>query len=137
MASSPSSSRRYPSDLTDKQWTLLEPLLPAPNTAGRYEKHPRREVVNAIFYVVRTGCSWRQLPLDFPPKVSRSSDGQYRARPTSGGALRCTGKGRKERRTPLTRPAARVVRDWLAERRGEPEPFQRAGAAIAVWADGG
>jgi len=67
MASSPSSPRRYPSDLTDEQWTLLEPLLPLPNTAGRHEKHPRQEVVNAIFYVVRTGCSWRQLPLDFPP----------------------------------------------------------------------
>ncbi|MGH8775828.1 MAG: IS5 family transposase [Jiangellaceae bacterium] len=67
MASSRSSSRRYPSDLTDKQWPLLEPLLPPPSTAGRHEKHPRREVVNAIFYVVRTGCSWRQLPLDFPP----------------------------------------------------------------------
>ncbi len=67
MASSPLSSRRYPSDLSDKQWTLLEPLLPPPCTAGRHEKHPRREVVNAIFYVVRTGCSWRQLPLDFPP----------------------------------------------------------------------
>jgi transposase len=67
MASSPSSPRRYPSDLTDKQWTLLEPLLPPPSTAGRHEKHPRREVVNAIFYVVRTGCSWRQLPLDYPP----------------------------------------------------------------------
>jgi len=57
MASSPSSPRRYPCDLTDKQWTLLEPLLPPPNTAGRREKHPRRELVNAIFYVVRTGCS--------------------------------------------------------------------------------
>lgn len=67
MASSPSSSRRYPSDLTDEQWTLLEPLLPPPNTAGRHEKHPRRETVNAIFYVVRTGCAWRQLPVDFPP----------------------------------------------------------------------
>ena len=67
MASSPSSPRRYPSDLTDKQWTLLEPLLPPPSTTGRREKHPRREVLNAIFYLVRTGCSWRQLPLDFPP----------------------------------------------------------------------
>jgi len=67
MAPSPSSPRRYPSDLTDKQWTLLEPLLPTPNTAGRHEKHPRRKTVNAIFYVVRTGCSWRQLPVDFPP----------------------------------------------------------------------
>lgn len=46
---------------------LVEPLLPAPNSGGRPEKHPRRELVHAILYVVRTGCSWRQLPVDFPP----------------------------------------------------------------------
>jgi transposase len=62
-----SSSRRYPSDLTDEQWSLIEPLLPASRTAGRPEKHPRREIVNAVLYVVRTGCAWRQLPTDFPP----------------------------------------------------------------------
>jgi transposase len=57
----------YPSDLTDQQWDLVEPLLPAPKTGGRPEKHPRRLIVDAILYVVRTGCSWRQLPKDFPP----------------------------------------------------------------------
>ncbi|WBB54679.1 IS5 family transposase [Verrucosispora sp. WMMD573] len=62
-----SRQRRYPSDLTDAQWALVEPLLPPPRTGGRPEKHPRRDVVNAILYVVRTGCSWRQLPVDFPP----------------------------------------------------------------------
>jgi transposase len=59
--------RRYPSDLTDAQWALIEPLLPAPRTGGRPEKHRRRDIVDAILYVVRTGCSWRQLPVDFPP----------------------------------------------------------------------
>lgn len=59
--------RCYPSDLTDAQWALVEPLLPAPNTGGRPEKHPRRDIVDAILYVVRTGCAWRQLPVDFPP----------------------------------------------------------------------
>lgn len=59
--------RRYPSDLTDAQWALVEPFLPAPNTGGRREKHPRRDIVDAILYVVRTGCAWRQLPIDFPP----------------------------------------------------------------------
>ena len=67
MASSPSSPRRYDSDLTDEQWRLIEPLLPPPATAGRREKHPRREIVNAILYVVRTGCAWRLLPREFPP----------------------------------------------------------------------
>lgn len=59
--------RRYPSDLTDAQWALIEPLLPPVKTGGRPEKHRRRDIVDAILYVVRTGCSWRQLPIDFPP----------------------------------------------------------------------
>ncbi|MFG2368604.1 IS5 family transposase [Streptomyces mirabilis] len=60
----------YPSDLTDEQWALVEPLLPAARVGpkgGRREKHPRRRIVDAIFYVVRTGCAWRQLPKDFAP----------------------------------------------------------------------
>ena len=60
-------ARRYPSDTSDEQWALIEPLLPPVNTGGRPEKHPRRALVDAILYVVRTGCSWRQLPADFPP----------------------------------------------------------------------
>ena len=67
MASSPLSPRRYDSDLTDAQWQVIEALLPPPATAGRPEKHPRRDIVNAIFYIVRTGCAWRLLPVDFPP----------------------------------------------------------------------
>jgi transposase len=46
---------------------VVEPLLPPAGTGGRPEKHPRRAVVDAVFYVVRTGCSWRQLPADVPP----------------------------------------------------------------------
>jgi transposase len=60
-------ARRYPSDTSDEQWALIEPLLPEVKTGGRPEKHPRRAVLDAILYVVRTGCSWRQLPADFPP----------------------------------------------------------------------
>ena len=62
--------RRYPSDLTDAEWAVVEPLLPPPTAhpqGGRREKHPRRDIVDAILYVVRSGCSWRQLPVDFPP----------------------------------------------------------------------
>lgn len=62
-----SRQRRYPSDLTDAQWALIELLLPAPNTGGRPENHPRPDIVEAILYVVRTDCAWRQLPFDFPP----------------------------------------------------------------------
>lgn len=55
----------YPSDVTDEQWQLIQPLLPKPAKRGR-PPLDRREVVNAILYVVRTGCQWRQLPLNFP-----------------------------------------------------------------------
>jgi putative transposase len=57
----------YPSDLSDAQWTLIEPHLPV-YPGGRPRKTDLRQVVNAIFYVLRTGCQWRFLPKDFPPK---------------------------------------------------------------------
>ena len=59
--------KAYPSDLSDREWQLLEPLLPPPKLGGRPLKYPRREVVNAIRYVLRTGCAWRMLPHDLPP----------------------------------------------------------------------
>jgi putative transposase len=58
---------RYGSDLTDAEWAMLEPLLPPPATCGRHWAWPLREVVNAISYVLRTGCPWRLLPDGFPP----------------------------------------------------------------------
>lgn len=59
--------RRYPTDLTDAQWAILEPLVPAVKPGGRPLKHPRREIVNALLYVLRGGISWRALPHDLPP----------------------------------------------------------------------
>lgn len=61
------SRRAYPTDLTDAQWALLEPYVPAPKPGGRPAKHPRREVVNAMLYVLRGGIAWRLLPHEFPP----------------------------------------------------------------------
>jgi putative transposase len=58
---------RYQNDVTDQEWRVIEPLLPRPNTGGRPRGWPLREIVNAIFYVMRAGCSWRLLPADFPP----------------------------------------------------------------------
>ena len=58
--------KAYPSDLSDREWQLLESLLPPPRPGGRPLKYPRREVVNAIRYVLRTGCAWRMLPHDLP-----------------------------------------------------------------------
>ena len=57
----------YPSDLTDAEWRRLEPLLPPPQPGGRPIKYPRREIVNAILYTLRTGAAWRLLSHDFPP----------------------------------------------------------------------
>jgi putative transposase len=62
------SSQTYPSDLTDLEWQLLEPLIPKPKSGGRPITHPRRTILNAIFYLNRTGCQWSMLPKDFPPK---------------------------------------------------------------------
>jgi transposase len=63
--------RRYPSDTTNAEWALIEPLLPIPACqtpgGGRPEAHPRREIVDAIRYLVDNGCKWRALPADFPP----------------------------------------------------------------------
>lgn len=58
-------SRKYPSDLTNEQWQVVRGLLPAPAAKGR-KPLERRWVLDAILYVVRTGCQWRQLPHDFP-----------------------------------------------------------------------
>ena len=59
--------KAYPSDVTDRQWQDLEGLIPAVKSGGRPAKWSRREIVNAILYVGRTGCAWRALPHDFPP----------------------------------------------------------------------
>ena len=57
----------YPSDLTDAQWEELAPLLPAAKWGGRPRTVDLREVVNAILYVLRSGCPWRMIPHDLPP----------------------------------------------------------------------
>ena len=60
-------TQSYPSDLADDQWPLIEPHLPV-YPGGRPRKTNLRDVVDAIFYILRTGCQWRYLPKDFPPK---------------------------------------------------------------------
>jgi len=57
----------YATDLTDEQWDLLRPLLPAAKPGGRPRSVDLREVMNAILYLVRTGCSWRLIPHDLVP----------------------------------------------------------------------
>ena len=57
----------YPSDVTDEQWRLIASSIPPPKPGGRPRTVDLREVINAVLYLNRTGCSWRQLPHDFPP----------------------------------------------------------------------
>jgi|TARA_B100000315_G_scaffold248725_1_gene278920 transposase len=59
---------RYASDLTDGEWNLIAPLLPPARRLGRPRTTELREVVNAILYMARTGCQWRMLPKEFPPR---------------------------------------------------------------------
>jgi transposase len=67
MAAIAKKARRYPTDLTDEEWSQIKPLLPSPSKKGRKRTVDLREVLNAIRYLARTGCGWRMLPKDFPP----------------------------------------------------------------------
>ena len=60
------SRKTYPSDLSEIEWALLAPLIPAVKTGGRPRSVDIREILNAIFYIIRSGCAWRMLPHDFP-----------------------------------------------------------------------
>jgi len=57
----------YPSDVSDQEWAILEPLLPKAKPGGRPRSSDLRQVVNGIFYLLKSGCQWRMLPHDFPP----------------------------------------------------------------------
>ncbi len=58
---------RYPSDLSDEEWLILQPLLASPEKRGRPPKWPARRVADAVFYLLRSGCAWRMLPKEYPP----------------------------------------------------------------------
>lgn len=59
---------RYPSDLTDAEWSLIEPVIPPARRGGRRRSVNLREVVQGLLYILETGCGWRHLPKDFPPR---------------------------------------------------------------------
>ena len=60
--------KAYPTDLSDAEWQKVEPHLPKRRSPrGRKREHPLREIVNAIFYILRSGCAWRMMPHDLPP----------------------------------------------------------------------
>ena len=59
---------RYPSDLTDAEWQLVEPLIPSAKSGGGARRVDMRGVVNGVMYVLSTGCQWRYIPKDLPPR---------------------------------------------------------------------
>jgi transposase len=59
---------RYPSDLTDDEWALVEPLIPPAKRGGRQRTKDERDLVNGIMYVLSTSCQWRYVPKDLPPR---------------------------------------------------------------------
>src|SRR5918997_293512 len=61
---------RYETDLTDAEWSVIEPLMPNPHARGRPRAWPLREIVNGIFYVLRGGIAWRLIPKDLPPRTT-------------------------------------------------------------------
>ena len=67
------SGLRYPSDLTDAEWALVEPMIPPAKHGGRQREVNVREVLNSIFYVLWTGCQWAALPKDLVPKSTAHS----------------------------------------------------------------
>jgi transposase len=62
------SKLRYPSDVTDEEWALVAPLIPPPKPGGNKRTRDMREVVNGLMYVLSTGCQWRAIPKDLPPR---------------------------------------------------------------------
>jgi transposase len=59
---------RYPSDLTDGEWAVIEPMIPPEKRGGRHRTTSVRALLDGIFYILSTGCQWGALPKDFPPK---------------------------------------------------------------------
>jgi transposase len=78
---------RYPSDLTDAEWALAEPLIPPARRGGRKRMVDTRAVLDGIFYVLATGCQWRALPKDLPPRstVRERPAGPVWRSPRAGG----------------------------------------------------
>jgi putative transposase len=60
-------NKNYPTDLTDEEWKHIEPLVPPPKCRGRHTIHSPREILDAIFYVLKSGCPWRLVPGEYPP----------------------------------------------------------------------
>ena len=104
---------RYPSDLTDAEWAHIEPLIPPGKPGGGKRRVAIREVINGVMYILSTGCQWRALPKDLPP---RSTVHDYlglwnwTARWIASIMRSTSSAARKPRAKPAPRPASSTVR---------------------------
>ena len=121
--------KRYSTDLTDKQWLLIEPHIPPAKDGGRPRDTDMREVVNACLYISRTGCQWHLIPNDFPPK---STVFEYYARWAADGTLdeitRVLREAIRIKAGRNKRPSATIV---------DSQSVKTAGPALDVGYDGG
>ncbi len=121
--------KRYSTDLTDKQWAIIEPLIPPAKEGGRPRDTDMREVVNALIYISRTGCQWELLPNDFPPK---STVFEYYAQWATDGTLdeimRLLREEVRVKAGRNKRPSATIV---------DSQSVKTAGPALDVGYDGG
>src|SRR3954471_5424938 len=103
---------RYPTDMTDAEWALARPFIDVPQRGSGQRRVVLREVLNAVFYILGTGCPWRALPKDLPP---RSTVHDYFVRWQCDGTLQsCTFPGRMAQ--PSIRPSASTTA-WRGPRR--------------------
>lgn len=128
---------RYPSDLTDAEWTLVAPLIPPARRGGRRREVDMREVLNAVFYVLSTGCQWDAVPKDLPPKSTCTTTSRCGA-PTGRccGCIRpCMSSSAKRRASATT-----AVLAWARDRSPRSQAPRRVSlflsvgiAALAPW----
>jgi Putative transposase of IS4/5 family (DUF4096) len=111
VAAADRSGLRYPSDLIDAEWVIIEPMIPPAKHGGRKRTIDVREILNGIFYVLSTGCQWQALPKDLPPK-------------STAPRVACPGRGAGRLATRPRPPSAggTAGRSYPASRRAEHSP---------------
>ena len=120
---------RYPSELSDGEWALVEPTIPPAKRGGRRREVNVREVLNAIFYVLSTGCQWQALPKELPPKSTAhhyfgcgTGTARWSASTTCSMSRRASAKGRE------ASPTAAIIdsQSARAAQKGAPRSTRRA-----------
>jgi hypothetical protein len=132
--------KAYQTDLSDEEWSFLEPHLPIPNTTGRPKMHTTREILNAVFYIVRGGCAWRLLPHDLErlgrPSTTTSAPGAWtgRGRDSMPPCASACGSASRGTLSPVqaSSTASRSKRPGWAEKGAATMAERRSRAASAI-----